>query len=98
MEVLSVLEKKIAGLIELIKELRTQNSELVLANSELLLAHAELTAGNAQLEHNSQVLKDQIEKLQASMLERPQELALTRAAVDDLIKNIDFLIEHEQEQ
>lgn len=77
MEVLNVLEKKIASLIELIKELRLENSTLA--------------------ENNVQ-LKDQIEKLQASLLERPEELALTRAAVDDLIKNIDFLIEHEQEQ
>ena len=77
MEVLNVLEKKIANLIELIKELRLENSTLV--------------------ENNVQ-LKDQIEKLQASLLERPEEIALTKAAVDDLIKNIDFLIEHEQEQ
>jgi FtsZ-binding cell division protein ZapB len=77
MEVLNVLEKKIAGLIELIKELRLEN---------------------AALAENNALLKDQIEKLQASMLERPEELALTKAAVDDLIKNIDFLIEHEQEQ
>jgi len=77
MEVLNVLEKKIASLIELIKELRLENSTLV--------------------ENNVQ-LKDQIEKLQASLLERPEEIALTKAAVDDLIKNIDFLIEQEQEQ
>ncbi len=77
MEVLNVLEKKIASLIELIKELRLENAALV---------------------ENNVVLKDQIEKLQASLLERPEELALTKAAVDDLIKNIDFLIEHEQEQ
>ncbi len=77
MEVLNVLEKKIAGLIELIKELRLEN---------------------AALAENNAHLKDQIEKLQASLLERPEEIALTKAAVDDLIKNIDFLIEHEQEQ
>ena len=77
MEVLNVLEKKIANLIELIKELRLEN---------------------AALAENNVQLKDQIEKLQASLLERPEELALTKAAVDDLIKNIDFLIEHEQEQ
>ncbi len=84
MEVLNVLEKKIASLIELIKELRSENAAL--AQSHLIL------------EQNNELLKDQIEKLQASLLERPQELALTKSAVDDLIKNIDFLIEHEQEQ
>lgn len=77
MEVLNVLEKKIASLIELIKELRLEN---------------------AALAQNNAHLKDQVEKLQASLLERPEEIALTKAAVDDLIKNIDFLIEHEQEQ
>ncbi len=77
MEILNVLEKKIAGLIEIIKELRLENAALAESNAHL---------------------KDQIEKLQASLLERPEELALTKAAVDDLIKNIDFLIEHEQEQ
>ncbi len=84
MEVLNVLEKKIAGLIELIKELRAENAALI--------------QGNLVLEQNNELLKDQIEKLQASLLERPQEIALTKTAVDDLIKNIDFLIEHEQEQ
>ncbi|MBY0110201.1 MAG: cell division protein ZapB [Candidatus Babeliaceae bacterium] len=77
MEILNVLEKKIAGLIEIIKGLRLENAALAESNAHL---------------------KDQIEKLQASLLERPEELALTKAAVDDLIKNIDFLIEHEQEQ
>jgi hypothetical protein len=77
MEILNVLEKKIAGLIEIIKELRLENAALAEKNAHL---------------------KDQIEKLQASLLERPEEIALTKAAVDDLIKNIDFLIEHEQEQ
>ena len=76
MEVLNVLEKKIAGLIELIKELRLENAALIETNT---------------------LLRDQIEKLQASLLERPQELALTKDAVDDLIKNIDFLIEHTEQ-
>ncbi len=84
MEVLNVLEKKIAGLIELIKELRVEN--------------AALAQSNVQLGEDNALLKDQVEKLQASLLERPQELALTKEAVDDLIKNIDFLIEQEQEQ
>ena len=70
MEVLNVLEQKIAGLIELIKELRLENAQL----------------------------KDQVEKLQASLLERPQEIALTKSEVDALIENIDFLISREQEQ
>ncbi len=84
MEVLNVLEKKIASLIELIKELRLEN--------------AKLNQDNRALEQTNLQLHEQIEQLQASLLERPQELALTRSAVDDLIKNIDFLIEHEQEQ
>lgn len=82
MEVLGVLEKKIAGLIDLIKDLRTQNSAL--SSQKDLLAQE-----NAQLNL-------QVEQLQALLLERPQELALTKLIVDDLIKNIDTLIEHEQ--
>lgn len=84
MEVLNVLEKKIASLIEIIKQLRTENTELA------------QKAGS--LEENNLLLKDQVEKLQSTLLERPQELALTKSAVDELIQNIDFLIEQEQEQ
>jgi hypothetical protein len=74
-EMLSLLEQKIAGLIELIKALRCENSELKAFNK---------------------ALQEQVDVLQASLLEKPQELGLTKAAVDELIKNIDILIEHEQ--
>ena len=82
MEILGVLEKKIASLIDLIKDLRVQNSNLSSQNNVILQENAQLNL--------------QVEQLQALLLERPQELALTKLIVDDLIKNIDTLIEHEQ--
>lgn len=81
MEVLNVLEKKIAGLIELIKELKAEN--------------AKLAEQNAQLKQQLEVLENSVLSRHQNLEELGQERALTKLMVDDLIKNIDLLIEQE---
>ena len=85
MEALHVLEQKIVQLIALVKDLKEQNSEL--------------QARNALLEGQSQELSKKVESLEVSMLSNKEnfkeEAELARLAVDELIKNIDSLVEHE---
>lgn len=81
MEVLNVLEKKIAGLIELIKELR--------ADKMLLLEE------NAELRERLEMIESSLLLHDKNVEERSQEIVLTKMVVDDLIKSIDLLVEQE---
>ncbi len=83
METLSVLEKKVVSLIEIIKQLKAENTRLVEENAQLA---------------------DKITMMQISAAddakraeEFDQEKALTKTVVDALIKNIDSLIEGENQ-
>lgn len=76
---LAVLEKKIASLVELIKELKTENAKLAEEN-------AQLAAKLAMMEDSMLTDTKRIDKLS-------HEKDVTQQAVDDLIKNIDSLIE-----
>jgi len=82
MEILNVLEKKIASLIEMIKELKAEKALLVEENFEL----------KQKLEsfESSLLSKDK------NVEERTQEIVLTKMVVDDLIKSIDLLVEEQQ--
>lgn len=84
MEVLNVLEKKIANLIELIKSLR--------AERELLVAQ------NVQLKEQLDTLENSLLTRNKHVEERSHEIELTKIVVDDLIKSIDLLVEQEQRQ
>jgi len=79
MDALKVLDDKIAGLIQKIKNLEAKNSRLIAENSQL-------TARLETMENSMLTDSKRIEELD-------QEKALTRIVVDDLIKNIDSLIE-----
>ncbi len=83
METLSVLEKKVVSLIEIIKQLKAENTRLAEENAQLA---------------------DKITMMQISAAddakraeEFDQEKALTKTVVDALIKNIDSLIEGENQ-
>ena len=77
MEVLGILEEKIRGLVAQIKELRAENVKLVEAKREL--------------EEKLEALEGSILKDSKNLEDLNQEKALTKMAVDDLIKSIDVL-------
>lgn len=84
MEALNVLEKKIASLIDVIKELKTENARLIEENTQLAIKLESIEGS---------ILSDtkRIEELD-------REKALTKMAVDDLIRNIDSLVKGEKQQ
>jgi len=84
MEVLNVLEKKIASLIELVQLLQTEKAALTQENRALL-------EKTGQLEH-ALLAKEQ------DAQEQSQEVVLTKMMVDDLIKHIDHCINQETQQ
>ncbi len=83
METLSVLEKKVISLIDIIKELKAENARLVEENTQL-------AAQLSSMEKSVTVDAQRVEELD-------QEKALTKLVVDDLIKSIDTLIEGEKQ-
>lgn len=82
MEVLNVLEKKIASLIEMIKELKAEKALLIEENLELKQRLDSFESSLLSREKNVE--------------ERTQEIVLTKMVVDDLIKSIDLLVEEQQ--
>lgn len=91
MEALSLLERKIASLIE--------------SKKQDLEAITKLREENKQLCAENMQLKEQLEKVETSILMRHQNLeelnqekALVKMVVDDLIKNIDQLVLEESGQ
>ena len=84
MELLKVLEEKISVLMGVINSLKAENARLCKENNDLRATVEQLQVA----EKNS--LQDK-EKLN-------QENALTKAVVDDLIKNIDALVDNNEVQ
>jgi hypothetical protein len=83
MEVLHVLEKKIASLIDMIKELKAEKAQLLEENLELKQKLESFETSLLSREKNVE--------------ERDQEIGLTKMVVDDLIKSIDLLVEEQQQ-
>ena len=83
MKALAVLEKKVASLLELIKELKTENAKLAEENAQVL-AKLKTLKGSAL-----------IDSKRAQELDKEKTLA--KSLVDDLIKNIDSLVEENQQ-
>ena len=86
MQVLQVLEEKIAALVKVLQSCKKENEEL----KKAVLA----------ADKKNKQLKAQVEMLESSMLsdegrlkELDKEKELTKTVVDDLIKNIDALVE-----
>ncbi|CDK30256.1 hypothetical protein [Candidatus Babela massiliensis] len=84
LEVLSVLEKKIANVLELLKEEKNLNAQLIKEREELI---SRLESAENSLLQESQSI-DQLN----------QERFLTKEVVDELIRNIDRLVEVKQEE
>ncbi len=93
MEMLGLLEKKLAELVEHAKRLKEQNDELRKQFEQLAQENARLIQDNA-------LLQGRIEVLELSLLKDKEELSqekeLTKMVVDGLIKSIDSLVEQEQ--
>ena len=91
MKLLQSLEKKVVALVALVTELKQENTQL--KDSE-----------SGSQEENKK-LKKQIEMLESSMLKESNRLQeqlqkekeLTKTVVDDLIKNIDAIVEGENQ-
>lgn len=91
MDALNMLEQKIAALIE------SKKTDLALIK--------DLKANVCQLQEENKQLKDQLEKIENSLLvghqnveELHQERVLTKMVLDDLIKSIDLLVEQDPQQ
>lgn len=83
METLSILEKKVVSLIDIIKQLKAENARLI--------------EDNAQLASRLNILQGAVHEDAKRVEELDQEKALTKMVVDDLIKNIDSLVEGEKQ-
>lgn len=91
MEVLTILEQKVAALIE---SKRSDVERIHMLLEEL-----------SQVKNENLQLRESLDKLENTLLSRhesfeelTQERMLTKAVVDDLIKSIDMLIEAESHQ
>jgi FtsZ-binding cell division protein ZapB len=82
MEIFKKLEQKIASLVDLVKDLKTENAKLAEEN-------AQLTAKLELLEHNLDNDVKRIDKLK-------EEKESTKLIVNDLIKNIELLVENQR--
>lgn len=83
METLSVLEKKVASLIDIIRQLKAENVRLL--------------EENAQLASKLTMMQGVVHEDAKRVEELDQEKALTKMVVDDLIRNIDSLVEGEKQ-
>ena len=81
MDLLKILEEKLATLVELVKDLKTEN--------------AELAQDNAQLKMKLSMLEKSLQGDEQCIQELKQEKELTKLCVDDLIKSIDALVENQ---
>lgn len=90
MEKLTVLEQKITALAHLVKVSREENARLMKENAKLVEKNNALEQKMTALENSILGDSNLIKKLD-------EEQELTKAAIDDLIQNIDSLIENEQQ-
>lgn len=105
MDALTLLEQKVALLVERLTELKTKNSQLFLEIEKIGAENSELKLKNAQLAQENAQLTEQLDAIENSLLQGSKtvedlslEKSLTKAVVDDLIKSIDALVENEQQQ
>lgn len=84
MNMLDLLEKKIAGLVELVKKYKEENAQLAEEKAEL----------TAKVRSMEAALLDDSKQMQMLSIEKEE----TRSAVDDLINVIDLLVETENVQ
>jgi hypothetical protein len=111
MEIIGVLEQKIAVLADIAKQLKQENDALKCVNTQLNEDISRLKAENEDLKVESAKsaeecaqLNARIESLEGSLLQEnskievlSQEKELAKVALDDLITIIDSLVEREKQ-
>ncbi len=102
MEALIILKEKIESLVSLTQQLKKENANLCqkqeklqVQNNELKTENAKFAEDNAQLEAQIKSLEDVSIKESGQLKELSQDRSSAKAAVEDLIKSIDVLVEHE---
>jgi len=105
MEALGILEKKIVALVDVIKQLKAENSELAesLEKSRLEVDRFHVLVTELRMENES--LSEKLEQVEHSILlsnERAealdQEKELTKMVVKDLLDSISTLVPNEDHQ
>lgn len=111
MEALQILEEKIITLVSLIQDLKSKNNllepkvvTLQQQSDELTIQNEQLKTENTRLSEENFKLTASLSSLEASLFNGSEaidllteEKALTKMAVDDLIKSISDLVEIEQQ-
>jgi cell division protein FtsB len=104
MEVVLVLEEKIKALIAVAKQLKDQHDalqskyDLLKNENDVLKAENDkLAEGNAQLTSQLQMIEKSMQKETGHVQELTEERSMTRLVLDDLIKSIDSIVEHENQ-
>lgn len=109
MEALNILENKVVSLLELIKTLKAENSNLKkeceqfeLTCARLMEEEAKFREENATLREHAEHLMSELDAVEKTVFARDknvetlnQEKAETKLLIDDLIKDIDSLVESE---
>jgi len=95
MEVLSLLEKRIASLLELTKKLQIENNTVKAENSKLVEDNLQLAQQVEHLTNKMKSIEGAVVENSKDLDELSQEKALTKMVVDDLIKSIDSFVKKE---
>lgn len=98
MEVLRILEEKIASLVAVIQELKAKNEAVKIEVSQAKVAYQELKAENALLLEENEQLKAKLNVMESSVLKGNEHMEETKIVVDDLIRSIDALVGNEHQQ
>ena len=105
MDTLTILEEKIALLVEHVKKLQSEKKDFAKAYEDMRSQHDQLTVDQAQLAEENAQLSARVKETEHSsakgskkLEELSKERELTKVAVDDLIKSIDGLVNSEKQQ
>jgi len=97
MEALSLLEKKIVSLLDLINKLKVENTELKSENDKLTKDNIKLLQSVKDLTEKLEAIEKSVFDSSKDLDELSQEKELTKIVVDDLIKNIDSFVKEENQ-
>jgi FtsZ-binding cell division protein ZapB len=98
MDMLKVLEEKIASLITIVQELKLKNEALKSENEQVKIEFQAMQAEHARLvEENAQYVA-KLDMFENSVLKGNERMEETKVVVDDLIRSIDALVGNEHQQ